>query len=225
MIAALYVLTDGPYAGDPEIDLWDEARDARKYDGPYPVIAHPPCERWGRYWGGGPSARVKRKLGDDDGCFAAALESVRKWGGILEHPEASHAFRHFGLRRPERKGQWWPSGSRVGEWVCCVEQGNYGHLARKATWLFAVGCDRPDLVWGAAPRSPYHVGMDQGFHSKAERDRARRTGICQRLSQRQRRKNHSDSVSRSTYFYREDSACLTSAPIATPCSSATAWSA
>jgi hypothetical protein len=52
-LAALYVLRDGPY-NLPGIDLWDEKRDARKYRGPYPVVAHPPCERWGRYWGGGP---------------------------------------------------------------------------------------------------------------------------------------------------------------------------
>lgn len=184
MIAALYVLPDGPYSNLPWIDPWDEKRDARNYAGPHRVIAHPPCERWERYWSGGPSAKVRRTLGDDNGCFAAALESVRKWGGVLEHPEASHAFRRFGLRLPDKKGQWWPANSRVGEWVCCVEQGHYGHPARKATWLFTVDCDRPELIWGPAPKG---IRLDQGFHSKEERDRARRTGVCQRLSQRQRK--------------------------------------
>ena len=87
MIAALYVQRDGCYYGIPDVDPWDEERDARLYAGPHPVVAHPPCERWGRYWNGGPSARVPRKLGDDSGCFAAALASVRKWGGVLEHPD------------------------------------------------------------------------------------------------------------------------------------------
>ena len=83
MIAALFVLANGPYSEVPDVDLWDVERDARLYRGPYPVVAHPPCERWGRYWGGGPSVRVKRKLGDDNGCFVSALISVRRYGGVL----------------------------------------------------------------------------------------------------------------------------------------------
>src|ERR1700746_705970 len=69
MIAALYVETNGVYYNLPHVDPWDEARDARLYAGPWPVVAHPPCARWGRYFSGGPSARVRRKLGDDGGCF------------------------------------------------------------------------------------------------------------------------------------------------------------
>ena len=59
-IAALYVEKDGPYFGLPHVDPWPIERDARKYRGPFPVVAHPPCERWGRYWSGGPSAKVRR---------------------------------------------------------------------------------------------------------------------------------------------------------------------
>lgn len=182
MIAALFVETNGPYYGIPDVDPWDVKRDARKYAGPHPVVAHPPCERWGRYWSGGPSARVRRKLGDDNGCFASALESVRKWGGVLEHPEASHAWRAHGLTPPPRWGNWVSAGDFVG-WTCCVEQGHYGHAARKATWLYAVHCDLPALIWGAAPTS---LRLDQGFHSAEERRRAIKTGVCQRLSRRQR---------------------------------------
>ncbi len=86
LIAALYVQTNGCYFGLPDVDPWDEKRDARAYAGLHPVIAHPPCERWGRYWSGGPSAKVRRKLGDDAGCFAAALASVRQWGGGIGTP-------------------------------------------------------------------------------------------------------------------------------------------
>lgn len=49
MIAALYVETDGPYFGLDGVDPWDIRRDARLYTGPHPVVAHPPCARWGRY--------------------------------------------------------------------------------------------------------------------------------------------------------------------------------
>lgn len=46
MIAALFVATGGCYFGLPEVDPWDEKRDARLYAGPWPVVAHPPCARW-----------------------------------------------------------------------------------------------------------------------------------------------------------------------------------
>ena len=38
-----------------------------------------------------------------------------------------------------------------GGWSCYVEQGRYGHVARKATWLYAVGVDLPSLRWGRIP--------------------------------------------------------------------------
>ena len=49
-VAALYVEPQGVYVGVPGVDPWDEKRDARKYAGPHPVVAHPPCQRWGRFW-------------------------------------------------------------------------------------------------------------------------------------------------------------------------------
>jgi hypothetical protein len=51
VIAALYVDPRGAYAGLPDVDLWDEARDARSYRGPHAVVAHPPCSRWCRLAG------------------------------------------------------------------------------------------------------------------------------------------------------------------------------
>ena len=38
-----------------------------------------------------------------------------------------------------------------GGWTCHVEQGRYGHVAKKATWLYAYGCELPSLLWGASP--------------------------------------------------------------------------
>lgn len=167
-VAALYVQTNGCYFGLPGVDPWDKHRDARLYDGPYPVVAHPPCERWGRYWGGSPTTWPRLKLGDDGGCFEAALAAVRKWGGVLEHPEASHAWRHFGLNRPPRTG-YWVAADFEGGWTCCIEQGAYGHKARKATWLYAHSAELPSLEWGRAEGD--FAPMDQGFHSAEERRR------------------------------------------------------
>jgi hypothetical protein len=182
VIAALYVQDGGAYYGLPDVDPWPESRDARTYAGPHPVVAHPPCERWGRYWSGGPSARVRRRLGDDGGCFAAALVSVRTRCGVLEHPEASHAWSAHRLAKPPWRGGW-VRADDWGGWTCCVAQGHYGHRARKMTWLYAVGCKLPDLVWGPSPRGDR---LDEGYHSKEERARAIKTGICQRLSKNQR---------------------------------------
>lgn len=149
VIAALYVAAGGAYYGLPDVDPWDEARDARLYPGPWPVVAHPPCQRWGRYWYGGPSCRERKVKGDDGGCFASALAAVRRWGGVLEHPESSGAWAAFGLNAPPRSGGW-IFADFVGGWTCCVEQGNYGHAAHKATWLYAHGIVPPSLRWGRA---------------------------------------------------------------------------
>ncbi len=145
MIAALFVETNGVYFDLPGVDPWDRARDARLYAGPYPVVAHPPCSRWCRlaYL---VQARWGHAIGDDGGCFAAALHAVRTWGGVLEHPAYSLAWPHFDLPEPPREG--WGRGI-CGGWSAHVEQGRYGHPAKKATWLYAFGVRTlPSLAWG-----------------------------------------------------------------------------
>lgn len=135
-VSALFVMADGPY---PELvsDWWDEARVARLYAGPRPVVAHPPCARWGRMWWSDGSTEP----GHDEGCFESALSSLRRYGGVLEHPEASLAWRRFGLLRPT-VGTWTRTWMRPDEWVCVLDQLCWGHRARKRTWLVAVGADR-----------------------------------------------------------------------------------
>lgn len=145
-IAALYVTKSGVYFGLEGVDPWDVERDARLYDGPYPVVAHPPCARWSRLAG-----LVEHvhgyKRGDDGGCFAAALNAVRTYGGVLEHPAHSAAFAHFGLPKPITT-EGWTLGLDGGA-SCYVEQGRYGELpVKKATWLYAYGVELPELRWG-----------------------------------------------------------------------------
>jgi hypothetical protein len=148
MVAALFVMAGGCYYGIPGVDPWDKVRDARKYAGPWPVVAHPPCARWCRL-AGLVEARWGHKRGDDDGCFESALKSVRRYGGVLEHPAYSAAFAAFDL--PEPKPGGWQMGI-CGGWVCHVEQGRYGHPAKKATWLYAYGVrDLPILDFRAIP--------------------------------------------------------------------------
>lgn len=147
-IAALFVEKKGAYSGLDFVDLWDIERDARSYAGPFPVVAHPPCARWCRL-AGLVQARWGHQIGDDGGAFESALYSVRKWGGVLEHPAASKAFYHFGLPIPHPLGGW--QRGICGGWSCYVEQGNYGHPAKKATWLYCYGVEPPPLRWGMIP--------------------------------------------------------------------------
>lgn len=164
MIAALYVDPHGAYAGVRGIDPWDATRDARLYRGPHPVVAHPPCKRWGHYWFGSPQNPTLTK-GDDEGCFAAALWAVRTFGGVLEHPEGSIAWEWFGLGKP-RRDRGWTTPDAFGGRSVSVLQGHYGHAAPKATWLYGVGLDFRQLPTGPSaatgkvetmPKSQRHI--------------------------------------------------------------------
>jgi hypothetical protein len=142
MIAALYVEAGGVYADLPDVELWDEARDARQYAGPWTVVAHPPCQRWGRFFHGSPRKPHQFKLGDDGGCFAAALAAVRRWGGVLEHPADSHAWLAHGLP--------WPPGNG---WQCDITG----------------GCELPDLIWGSSGQRLDPVMVERHGYEKARR--------------------------------------------------------
>ena len=135
MINALFVETDGVYFNLNNIIPWDIKKDAFKCKNGAPAICHPPCKRWGRYWSGGPSAKEKKIMGDDQGAFAFSLWYVRNFGGIIEHPEASHAWKWFGLNKSKRDGLWHKADD-FGGLTCYIEQGNYGHKAVKPTWLY-----------------------------------------------------------------------------------------
>lgn len=127
-VAALYIDPRGPYPSMPGVECWDESRDARTYAGPHPVVAHPPCGPWGRL----------RHLyrGNEHDCAPAAVEVVREWGGVLEHPAHSLLWRVCNLPKPGELPD------EFGGFSVAVNQVSWGHVARKATWLYVVGCDR-----------------------------------------------------------------------------------
>jgi hypothetical protein len=163
-VAALFVQTDGHYFGLPEVDPWDAPRDARTYSGPYPVVAHPPCQLWTNF----AALNFKRYGGDhnrpgnDQGCFAAAVAAVRLYGGVLEHPAFSNAWKVYGLPRPPPLGWSGPYGT---QYVCEVWQSAYDHPARKRTWLLYNG------------RKPFQLRWDrqQGTHQIGWFDRIKPT--------------------------------------------------
>lgn len=159
-VAVLFVREGGLYTEGlflPFVDPWPKSRDARNYGGPLPVVAHPPCQLWGalalvnfKRWGG-----EHNRPGNDGGCFEAAKRAVDAFGGVLEHPAKSKAFKTFGISQPHGAG-WNRSG--IG-WVCEVWQSAYGHRANKATWLYYVGGIDPfDLIWDR-PRGTHQIGF------------------------------------------------------------------
>jgi hypothetical protein len=179
-VAALFVEEDGVYSNLPNIDLGPKKRDARKYDGPYPIIAHPPCQRWGKFakinynrWDG-----EHNKPGNDGGCFSSALSNLKRYGGVLEHPAQSYAWPAFNL--PKKKNTWVLMGD---VWTCEVWQSAYGHRANKSTWLAYVGVLPPfDLDW-SRPIGACQIGFhDQRGKNKNKptlsRKEANATPIC-----------------------------------------------
>lgn len=170
-VAALFIDPHGPYPELLGADMcWDEERDASTYSGPWPVIAHPPCNMWVNMAGhnyirytrerGKPQPHLRP--GNDGGRFAAALRSVCEHGGVLEHPAGSHAWSTFGLQRPKR-GMWTRVDAvgmkGVAHWVTEVSQSAYGHSARKRTWLYLVTSDiePPCLDW-SDPEGSHQIG-------------------------------------------------------------------
>jgi hypothetical protein len=142
MVAALYIDEGGPYPAllGPE-RCYGLKRDARLYTGPDPVVAHPPCGPWGKL----------RHLyqGSEHDCAERALAQVRELGGILEHPAHSLLWRDHGIPRPGEMPDRWGGYSLE---VCQVD---FGHVARKRTWLYLVGVPRAAIKL-PAPGIPTH---------------------------------------------------------------------
>lgn len=149
IVAALYIDPRGPYPGilGPEL-CWDATRDARLYEGPHPVVAHPPCGPWG-------GLRHQYRGAEHD-CAPRAVEQVRRWGGVLEHPAGSLLWQDRGLPDPggapiEDDGR---TAGLFPRFSLEVEQVEWGHVARKRTWLYIVGVSRERVLELLAAR-PY----------------------------------------------------------------------
>lgn len=156
-VAVLFVLPDSIYKTLPGCDCYDADRDARTYTGTVPVVAHPPCQLWGamapinyKRWGG-----EHNKPGNDGGLFSFALDTVRRCGGVLEHPAKTRAWGKYGLTKPQGTG-W--QRTLDGGWVCEVWQSAYGHRANKATWLYCVGLPDVPTRWDR-PQGTHQIGF------------------------------------------------------------------
>lgn len=167
-VAALFVDAErGPYASLPGVDVWGVERDAHRYRGPHPVVAHPACGPWGRFW-------WRYKGGEGEASDALrAVGQVRAYGGVLEHPAASNlwddperwaraqkkggprgAIRPRGMFRLPKPGE---GHDAWGGYTLAVNQVDWGHPTIKPTWLYIVGCPLSHLPPRPPPGEPTHV--------------------------------------------------------------------
>jgi len=163
-VAALYIDPRGPYPLIADVDCWDATRDARLYNGPYPVVAHPPCGPWGKLSFCSSEGPEIKALGP------RAVEQVRQWGGVLEHPVGSRLWDFCGIPKTGELPD------AFGGVTIEVEQVRWGHVARKPTLLYlvrvrSVGAFPP-------PRNPTH--WCSGFRSSSGKYPAtyKRTGCA-----------------------------------------------
>lgn len=138
-VAVLYVDPRGPYPSRV-VHWFDAERDATTYAMDLPVVAHPPCGPWGR---------LKHLSKHDLKEHALhAVEVVRRVGGVLEHPRDSGLWAAAWLPAPGELPDAWGGVS------VRVDQCDWGHVARKATWLYVVGTRELGAV--PAKREPTH---------------------------------------------------------------------
>lgn len=170
-VAVLFARADSNYKALPGVDVWDAQRDARNWPGGCPIVAHPPCRSWSVL-----KHFAKPQDGERD-LAPWAVEQVRKWGGVLEHPKGSALWKHCGLPAPGERDPW-------GGWTKPVLQMWWGHRAEKPTLLYIVGVqprDIPELPFamGEAPRVLFNkrglrAGMP-GFRTECTREEREHT--------------------------------------------------
>jgi hypothetical protein len=150
-VAALFVRADSHYKTIAGVDAFDMARDARTYDGPWPVVAHPPCRAWA-------SLRNHAKPRPDERNLARlAVALVREFGGVLEHPWRSTLWDAQSLPDVGQRDSY-------GGFTLVIDQNWWGHRAQKRTRLYVVGCKPAEvpplpLVLGEATHT---VGLWSG---------------------------------------------------------------
>ncbi len=168
-VAVLFARRDSVYKTLPDCDVFDADRDARNYQGPHPIVAHPPCRSWG-------CLRMMSKASEEEKALGPwAVEQVRKWGGVLEHPRGSTLWRAAGLPRPG------PCQDLHGGFALSVDQHWWGHRAQKTTWLYVCGVDRADV-----PAMPLHFGYAPNVVTNIHGLRAGMPGYRREITKRER---------------------------------------
>lgn len=131
MTSALFIRPDSFYKQIPDVDCWDEQRNALLWPGGNPAIFHPPCRQWGRM-------RAFAKIDVDEKALAVwAVGQIRTWGGVLEHPAYSSLWKACNLPLA--------GIDEFGGFTLSVNLHWFGFPAEKKTFLYVVGCRLSDV--------------------------------------------------------------------------------
>jgi len=139
-VAVLFARSDSIYKTLTGCDVWDIERNALNWPGGSPVVTHPPCRAWGRL------RHFARPRDGERELALWAVEQVRRWGGVLEHPVASMLWPTAKLPKPGERDQF-------NGWTMGVSQWWWGHRADKPTLLYVCGVEPRDV-----PPSPFKIG-------------------------------------------------------------------
>ncbi len=166
MVSVLFARQDSVYK-TLGVDVWDIERDARLWPGGNPIVCHPPCRAWGQL------SHMAKPRPYEKQLAIFAIEMIRKWGGVLEHPRASKLWPHMELPMPGEIDEY-------GGYSICVNQSWWGHLAAKNSLLYIVGCQKKDL-----PKLPIRFdAITHTVSSKIKKYTGRR--VKKELSKKQR---------------------------------------
>jgi hypothetical protein len=126
MVSILFARQDSVYK-KMGVDVWDIERDARKWPGGTPCVAHPPCRAWGQL------AHLAKPRPDEKELAIWSIHRIRENGGVLEHPRASKLWQEMNLPAPGTIDEY-------GGFSVCVDQFWWGHKAKKNSLLYICGC-------------------------------------------------------------------------------------
>lgn len=131
MIAALFTRKNSPYLA-LGCDCYDYERNALTWQGGAPAVFHPPCRSWGQL-----AHMAKPRPGERE-LALWAMQKVRQFGGVLEHPINSRLWSVSGCLG-------WGVRDEFGGVLVPLYQSSFGHRAPKATCLYMVGIQVPEI--------------------------------------------------------------------------------
>jgi hypothetical protein len=162
VISVLFAARNSIYKTIPDLDVWDEDRNALNWPGGNPGIFHPPCRLWSKWMRHFSTAPESEKE-----LARWSVRMVRQHGGVIEHPACSVLWEDQRLPVPGKSDLWGISIAILQQW--------FGHKAKKATWLYICDCQQ-------IPPIPFIMGQPDCYSAV----RKVKHPDMQRLSHRER---------------------------------------